>query len=111
MNTDLKKVLLIFGGGILIFLAFKKIRPIGAMSDKKSGKKLKGKDNKEYNDEDKRNAAVMMKAYSDARAAGEKKTFLDDMNRQFMSQYGMKVYVDRATNKLFVADNEGNKVK
>jgi hypothetical protein len=53
----------------------------------------------------------MLKAYSDARAAGEKKSFLDEMNKQFMSQYNMKVYVDKGSNKLFVADNEGNKVK
>jgi hypothetical protein len=110
MNTDLKKVILIFGGGLLIFLAFKKIRPIGVVN-KKSGKKSKGSDKKEFSDADKRNAAVMMKAYSDARSAGEKKTFLDEMNREFAAQYGMKVYVDRGSNKLFVADSEGNKVK
>lgn len=109
MNSDLKKVLLIFGGGILIFFAFKKIRPIGVKSQKSKAKST-SKD-KEFSDADRRNAAIMMKAYSDAKAAGEKKTFLDEMNREFSSQYGMKVFVDRSTNKLFVADSEGNKVK
>ena len=107
MNSDLKKVLLIFGGGILIFFAFKKIRPIGVKSRKSKGKPT----DKEFTDADRKNAAIMMKAYSDAKAAGEKKTFLDEMNKEFSSQYGMKVYVDRSTNKLFVADSEGNKVK
>jgi hypothetical protein len=107
MNSDLKKVMLIFGGGILIFLAFKKIKPIGVVGGKSSKKNGK----KEYSEEDKRSASVMLKAYSDARAAGEKKSFLDEMNKQFMSQYNMKVYVDKGSNKLFVADNEGNKVK
>jgi hypothetical protein len=111
MNTDLKKVLLIFGGGLLVFLAFKKIRPIGVIDKKKGKNKVDSKSDKVFSDEDKKNAAVMMKAYSDARAAGEKKEFLNEMNREFISKYSMKVYVDRGTSKLFVADNEGNKVK
>lgn len=107
MNSDLKKVMLIFGGGILVFLAFKKIRPIGSIRSKSSKKNSK----KEFTEEEKRSASIMMKAYSDARSAGEKASFLDEMNRQFTSQYNMKVYVDKGSNKLFVADTEGNKVK
>mgnify|MGYP000073324028 FL=1 len=37
MNTNVKKLLLIFGGGFLLFWAFKKIKPIDVK--KKTNKK------------------------------------------------------------------------
>ena len=39
MNTNIKKVLLIFGGGLVLYWAFKKIKPIGG--SKKSTKSTK----------------------------------------------------------------------
>jgi hypothetical protein len=39
MNTNIKKVLLIFGGGLVLYWAFKKIKPIGG--SKKSRKSSK----------------------------------------------------------------------
>jgi hypothetical protein len=32
------------------------------------------------------------------------------MNSEFSKEYQLKVYTDKGSGKLFVADNEGNKV-
>lgn len=106
MNTELKKGLLIFGGGIILFWLFKKVRPVGKVKSKKSSSKSE----KVPTQEEKKNALVMIKAYSEAKKAGENKLFLDEMNSEFVKEFGMKVYTDKGTGKLFVADSEGNKI-
>ena len=106
MNTNLKKILLIFGGGIVLFWAFKKIRPFGGKSSKKSSKS----ESKSASEADKKNAAIVLTAYKEAKKAGESKAFLDEMNLEFMKEYGMKVYTEKGSGKLFVADKEGNKI-
>ncbi len=105
MNPNYKKALLIFGGAVLLFWAFKKIRPIDVKS------KSKSKSSESVADEgQKKNALVIIKAYSEAKKAGENKQFLDEMNAEFSKEYQLKVYTDKGSGKLFVADNEGNKV-
>lgn len=106
MNPNLKKALLIFGGGIILFWAFKKIRPVG-------GGKVKAKSNssdEEPSNDQKKNAFIILKAYSEAKKAGENKTFLDDMNAEFAKEYQLRVYTDKGSGKLFAADLEGNKI-
>lgn len=108
MNTDTKKLLLIFGGGLILFWAFKKMKPIGiSKGGKKSSKKSK-KD--EVSPEQKKDAVIMKKAYMDALAAGEKPQFLNEMNQEFISKYKMKVIGDKTTGKYIVVDIEGDKV-
>jgi hypothetical protein len=105
MNTNLKKALLIFGGGFILFWAFKKIKPIGG-----SVKSKKSEESKSLSDSDKKNAAIVLTAYKDAKKAGESKAFLDEMNSEFAKEYQLRVYTDKGTGKLFVADLDGNKV-
>jgi hypothetical protein len=108
VNTDTKKLLLIFGGGLILFWAFMKMKPIGiAKSGKKSDKK-KSKD--EISPEQKKNAVIMKKAYMDAMTAGESKQFLEDMNKEFFMNYSMKIMTDKGSGKLIVTDSEGDKV-
>ena len=109
MNTNVKKLLLIFGGGFLLFWAFKKIKPI----DVKKKDTSKNDSNASANgssDENVKNAKVCMKAFIEAKKAGESKEFLADMNREFAKEYGLKVMPNKSNGKLFVADLEGNKV-
>jgi hypothetical protein len=106
MNPNIKKALLIFGGGIILFWAFKKIRPLG-------GRSVKSKDtssNIEPTESQKRDAIVVLKAYSEAKKAGENKTFLDEMNGEFAKEYKLRVYTDKGSGKLFAADLDGNKI-
>ena len=107
MNTNIKKVLLIFGGGLVLYWAFKKIKPIGG--SKKSTKSTKSEP-KATSEEDKKNAVIALKAYSDAKKAGENKSFLDEMNAEFAKEFKVKVYTDKGSGKLFAADLEGNKI-
>lgn len=102
MNPNIKKALLIFGGGLLLFWAFKKIRPIDVKSKKSTTKTA--------TDEQKKNAAIVLKAYGEAMKAGEKKEFLDEMNAEFAQEFGLRVYTNKGDGKLFVADLEGNKI-
>ena len=88
MNTNIKKVLLIFGGGLVLYWAFKKIKPIGG--SKKSTKSTKSEP-KATSEEDKKNAVIALKAYSDAKKAGENKSFLDEMNAEFAKEFKVKV--------------------
>ena len=107
MNTNLKKILLIFGGGIVLYWAFKKIKPIGG--SKKSSKSSKSEP-KVASEEEKKNAVIILKAYSDAKKAGENKSFLDEMNAEFAKEFKLKVYTDKGSGRLFAADLEGNKI-
>jgi hypothetical protein len=109
MNTNIKKLLLIFGGGFLTFWAFKKIKPID-VKKKSSSKKDTSVSADGNSDEKKKNAVVCMKAYLEAKKAGESKDFLDEMNREFIKEYGLKVMPNKTNGKLFVSDNDGNKV-
>ena len=106
MNTNLKKALLIFGGGLVLFWAFKKIRPLGGKT--KSSKSSKSE--KTVSDEDKKNAVIVLRAYKAAQKAGENKAFLDEMNAEFAREYKLKVYTDKGSGTLFAADLEGNKI-
>jgi len=109
MNTNVKKLLLIFGGGFLLFWAFKKIKPIDVK--KKSTSKSDSNASADGNSEEKiKNAKICLKAFMEAKKAGESKEFLADMNREFSKEYGLKVMPNKSNGKLFIADLEGNKV-
>lgn len=107
MNTNLKKAILIFGGGLVLFWAFKKIRPFGGKS---KSSKSSSKSEKVASDEEKKNAVVILRAYKAAQKAGENKAFLDEMNAEFAREYKLKVYTDKGSGNLFAADLEGNKI-
>lgn len=106
MNNNLKKALLIFGGGFILFLAFKKIKPVGSVK----GKKSSSSSTPSFSEEDKKQAAIVLSAYRAAQKAGENSSFLNQMNIEFASQYSMKVFPDKGTGGVFVADLEGNKI-
>jgi len=107
MNTNTKKALVVFGGGLLLYWAFTKIRPLGGS---KKGKGSTQKSGKVITDEQKKNAIIVTKAYSDAMKASENKAFLDEMNAEFAKTYGLRVLTNKATGSLFATDLEGNKV-
>lgn len=109
MNTNVKKLLLIFGGGFLLFWAFKKIKPID-VKKKTSSKTDSEASANGSTDEQKKNAKICMKAFMEAKKAGESREFLADMNREFAKEYGLKVMPNKSNGKLFVSDLEGNKV-
>lgn len=106
MNNNLKKALLIFGGGLLVYWAFKKLKPIGSTDSKKSGPTSVSAPT----DEQKKNAAIALKAYEDAEGAGESVSFLGDMNKEFSKELGVRVQKDKGSGNLFASDLKGNKI-
>ena len=106
MNTNLKKALLIFGGGLLVYWAFKKLKPIGSTDSKKSAPTSVSAPT----DEQKKNAAIALKAYEDAEGAGESVSFLGDMNKEFSKELGVRVQTDKGSGNLFASDLKGNKI-
>lgn len=105
MNIQTKKAILIFGGGLLLFWTLKTFFPVGKTKSKKSSRSSsKGADEKT------RNAVVVLKAYGEAKKAGESKAFLDEMNVEFAKEFKLRVMTDKGSGKLFVSDLEGNKV-
>jgi hypothetical protein len=100
MDNNIKKALLIFGGGVLVFMAFKYLKP----------NKNKSKANTiPAPDKDKVNAKTVLTAYIDANNNGESKQFLNDMNTEFAKTYKMRVYVDKDGN-AFVTDLKGDRI-
>ena len=110
MNTNVKKALLVFGSGLLLYWAFTKIKPIDVKDNTKTNSDSKLSASGEEDDEKKKNVNLVMGAYMSAKKAGESKQFLAEMNREFISEYGLKVMSDKSNGKLFVADSKGNKV-
>jgi hypothetical protein len=106
MKPEIKKAILIFGGGILLYWAFSKIRPFVPKTKVKKSKAQKST----ASAASLKDAAVVMTAYKNAMQAGETKAFLDEMNVEFAKEYQLKVYTDKGSGKLFVADLQGNKV-
>jgi hypothetical protein len=104
MNPNTKKFIVVFGVGILLFIAFQKLRPYG-VKYKKSGKI-----NSVFTDEQKKNAAIITKAYTDAINGGEDKAFLDGMNAEFTKLYGMRVISDKGSGTYISTDLQGNKI-
>jgi hypothetical protein len=107
MNPNLKKAILVFGVGILLFYGFKKMKLFGSSKSKKLNYSSK---NKEFTLEQKKDASVIVKAFSDAVKSGENKAFLDEMNAEFAKTYKMRVLKNKADGSYFASDLEGNKV-
>jgi len=100
MDNNIKKALLIFGGGVLVFMAFKYIKP---------NKSKKTTSNKANVNVDKKNAQTVLTAYIDANNNGESKQFLNDMNTEFAKTYKMRVYVEK-DGTAFVTDLKGDRI-
>ncbi|MFY8160519.1 MAG: hypothetical protein ACOVNU_04255 [Candidatus Kapaibacteriota bacterium] len=104
MNPNTKKFVVIFGVGILLFIAFKKLRPYGVKGKKGGSSKVVA-----TNDQ-KKNAAIIVKAYTDAINGGEDKSFLNDMNAEFTKTYGMRVISEKSSGQHIATDLQGNKI-
>jgi len=104
MNPNLKKFLIVFGGGILLFMVFKKLKPYGGKGESKNSIKSVS------SDDQKKNASIAIKAFSDAQKNGENKAFLDEMNAEFSKTYGLRVMPNKSNGSLIATDLSGNKI-
>lgn len=106
-NKNLIKAALIFGGGFLLFMLLKPKNPLSKGSSEK--KSLDG-NNKMHPAPTPENAEIVMMAYSDALKNGEPSSRLTELNKEMMTEFGMRCYIDSKTNELVVCDVEGNPV-
>jgi hypothetical protein len=119
MNDSSKKAILIFGGGALLFMLIKYVFKVQDDKERIAKEKEKAKDKEKTepdNDEDakaskkekQKDAMVLKKAFVDAIKDKQPAKFLNEMNAEFAKTYQMKVHKSKSTNKLFVADLQGN---
>lgn len=121
-NPTINKAILIFGISVLLFIWLKpKLNKTGsnASSDAKQPeskpdrKKLKEptgsaadlKDNERAG-----RALTALKIYIAAYNANETQAKLDELNRELVSQYGMRIYTRKTDGYLVVADTSGNDI-
>jgi hypothetical protein len=125
MNDNMKKALLVFGGGALLFYVLRYVFKIKddkeqeKIEEKKEENKPKtlsadggeeefaGQSAKESREKQK-NAIIIKKAFVDAIKDKQPKSFLNEMNAEFAKDFKMKVYKSKTSGKLFVADLQGN---
>jgi hypothetical protein len=119
MNEDIKKALIVFGGGILLFLLLKPKMPkwkkfysgdavpeenpknrVPLKEPKADPKDLKG--NKKA-----QNGMIVLSAYIMAYNSGEPQSELDKLNAETISKYGLKVFRRGVDNKVVVTDTSG----
>lgn len=119
MSESLKKALLVFGGGFLLFWLFKpkvgnmkKIANGGAVKEDKPAdrKPLKEpkvdpaavKGNKKAQD-----AMIALSAYVKAYNAGETQSKLDELNKEMAKEFGLNVFRRGLDNKVVVSNLSG----
>jgi hypothetical protein len=112
MNSNLKKILLIFGGGYIIYWAFTKLRPIEGKATVKASSSNASTSEASFagGDSQKKNAMMVLRAYRMAKKNGESKEFLNDLNVETAKEFGMKVMTEKSSGKCFVVDLNGNKI-
>ena len=113
MSDAMKKALVVFGGGFLLFWLLKDSRLMGATKKKDKGEakdKIKSPeiDPKQIKNKAQANAYVALKAYVDAVNAGENAKALEDLNREFTKDLKVRVYRRSTDSKLVASDLDGN---
>jgi len=105
MNDNLKKALIIFGGGFILFWLFKD----KGMKDMKKDEKIETPevDGKELANKAKANAFIALKAYIDAVNNRENEKALDELNREFAKELKVRVYRRSSDGVVVVSDLRG----
>jgi hypothetical protein len=105
MNDNLKKAIIILGGGFILYWLFKD----KGMSDMKKDKKIDTPevDGKELANKNKANAFIALKAYIDAVNNRENDKALDELNREFAKELKVRVYKRSSDSVIVVSDLKG----
>lgn len=111
MNTNVKKLLLIFGGGYIIYWAFTKIRPFGGKTKSVKSTSVSSASEASFSGGDQqKNAMMVLRAYKMAKKNGESRDFLNELNAETAKEFGLRVQTEKSTGKCFVTDLNGNKI-
>ena len=108
MNKDnLIKAGIIFGGGLLLFLAFK---PKNGETAKKSFDSQDDDKNVQPTPEQLQNAEIVADAYASALKAGEPPAKLTELNKECMKEFGLRCYVEKGSGSLVVCNTGGQTI-
>lgn len=123
MNDSIKKALLIFSAGFILFLLIKpkpKKKELGEsvnFSDEEENPKNRKKmDEPTMSSKDAKlnpaakNAFAALKAYISAYNNGEPQSVLDELNREMAKEFKVKVYRRKSDGKLVVCDLGGKEI-
>jgi hypothetical protein len=114
MDINVKKFMIVFLGGGLVFLAIKRIWPVKAPVSGEPQMKVGadgGNSGKLVSTpEQKKSAITALQAYKAAVKDGQPAAKLAELNAMIFKQYGLKVYKDKSTNQYFCADANGNPI-
>lgn len=108
MNDNLKKALIVFGGGFLLFWLFKDKTKMSKVIKKDSKIEPPNVDGKELGDKQKANAFIALKAYIDAVNNRENDKALEELNRELVKELKVRVYKRSSDGVLVVSDMKGN---
>lgn len=107
MNDNIKKALVVFGGGIVLFWLF---RDTSWIKGKKKKEKIEAVeiDPKELQNKRKASAFIALKAYVDAINNRETDKVLDELNREFARELKVRVYKRSKDGVIVATDLKGN---
>ena len=109
MNDNIKKAIVVIGGGILLFWLVKDFGILG--KSKKADKKKEDEpqiDPKDLKNKKKANAFIAVKAYIDALNNRENDKALDELNREFAKELKVRVYRRSKDGVIVATDLQGN---
>ena len=107
MNDNIKKAIVVLGGGVVLFWLFKDAR---WLTGKKKKEKIESPqiDPKELTNKKKANAFIALKAYIDALNNRETEKVLDELNREFAKDLKVRVYKRSKDGVIVASDLQGN---
>jgi hypothetical protein len=109
MNDNIKKAIVVLGGGILLYWLVKDYSLLGKGKNKDAKKEEAPQiDPKELKNKRKANAFVAVKAYVDAVNARESEKALDELNREFAKELKVRVYRRSKDGVIVATDLQGN---
>ena len=108
MNDNIKKAIVVIGGGVLLFWLVKDFGIMGKEKKKAKKEDEPNIDPKELKNKRKANAFVAVKAYIDAINNRENEKALDELNREFAKELKVRVYRRSKDGVIVAIDLQGN---
>jgi len=108
MNDNIKKAIVVIGGGVLLFWLVKDFGIMGKEKKKAKKEDEPNIDPKELKNKRKANAFVAVKAYIDAINNRENEKALDELNREFAKELKVRVYRRSKDGVIVATDLQGN---
>lgn len=108
MNDNIKKAIVVIGGGVLLFWLVKDFNIMGKSKKKDKKEDEPSIDPKDLKNKKKANAFIAVKAYVDALNNRESEKALDELNREFAKELKIRVHRRSKDGVIVASDLQGN---